>query len=240
MMKNHTPAEPASRRQRHKPESDPTASIRPPDTHNFSETDWNFIHAARVPPTIALGEFGGLWRVERVDCSRPELAMLAGFPNYTLLTHWTEKTLHKDRGEVVMEDALRELSRHLPIWREASGRVLVTGLGMGCVVRALLTKPAVARIDVVERDRHILGHFGPEFAPNPRVRLHHADAFKFRIGGVWDFAAHDIWHPTKPVPVLHAKLIAKYYDNCRKQTAWGMPDEFHQKIGGYFVVNPNI
>jgi hypothetical protein len=61
--------------------------------------------------------------------------------------------LEQDDGrvyEVVMEDSPRELRRHLPIWMHAHGRVLVTGLGLGCVVRGLLASPHVEYIDVAK------------------------------------------------------------------------------------------
>ena len=140
-----------------------------------------------------------------------------------------------------MEDSQAELRRHLPIWREGRGRILITGLGLGCVVRALLTKSEVEHIDVIEKDPEIAARVGFEYHREPRVALHLGDAFTFDAGGrIWDYAAHDIWDEKESVPLLHTKLIEKYLPSCRQQTAWGMPAIFWEKIGSQFVSNLNI
>ena len=54
-------------------------------------------------------------------------------------------------------------SRHLPIWLSARGRVLVTGLGLGCVVRGLLASTCVTHVDCIEIDRYICLVVGEEF-----------------------------------------------------------------------------
>lgn len=97
-------------------------------------------------------------------------------------------------GYTVMDDSDVELARHLEAVNHAKGRVLKTGLGMGCFVRMCLTKPEVEHIAVVELDENIIKHFGAEFVGNDRVTIHHADAFEFPLShGPWDFAWHDIY-----------------------------------------------
>ncbi len=124
-----------------------------------------------------------------------------------------------------MEDSPVELSRHLPIILRARGRVLVSGLGLGCVVRGLLAKPEVDHIDVIEIDPSIVALCGAEFASNPRVTLHLADARTWPIpdGARWDYAWHDVWSETESLAVVHAGLIARYDSFCDYQGAWMMP-----------------
>lgn len=210
-----------------------------PDPASLSETDRDYVRAARLPLSVQTGEFGP-WKLERIYCRSAAETQLVGFDNFALLSCQTMRTMHQARGAIVMDDGVRELSRHLPIWRAAAGRVLVTGLGLGCVVRALLTKPEVTHVDVIEIDPLIIERIGPEFETDPRVTLRQANALTVSLHGVWDYAAHDLWHETKSVPLMHANLIFKHYDNIRYQTAWGMPKEWHDKIGGDFVSNPNI
>lgn len=192
-----------------------------------------FLEAARVPETVPLGRFG-LWTIERVESKDGrELAQRGadglwewvGWPSMTLLYRATEATLHQEHGEVVMEDSRRELRRHLPIWLAARGRVLVSGLGLGCVVRGLLASPAVEHIDVVEIDADILRALGPEFASSPRVALHHADALTWEppAGARWDCAWHDIWCEGSGLQLLHAELLVRYADRVRRQGAWMFP-----------------
>src|SRR5690349_23120864 len=128
-------------------------------------------------------------------------------------------------GYTVMDDSDTELSRHLEAVNHAHGRVLKTGLGMGCFVRMCLTKPDVEHIDVVEINENVIQHFGAEFADNPRVTIHQADAFEFPLAkGPWDFAWHDIYcDGNDGLQVLHVKLIKRYKDAATTQGAWGLP-----------------
>lgn len=87
------------------------------------------------------------WTLHKYGYARyPSLA-----PITTGLYHWTDATLHQDGGECVMSDDPRELRKHLPALRVASGRVLVSGLGLGCVVRGLLACSAVTLVGAARR-----------------------------------------------------------------------------------------
>jgi hypothetical protein len=192
-------------------------------------TPLDYLSAARVPDSVRSEVFGP-WRILRRSMEEfpsPVMNRLglreAGEPaRYTLLLRHTMASLHQSFGDVVMEDSRRELRRHLPIWLNARGSVLVTGLGLGCVVRGLLAKPDITSIDVVELDRRIIERVGPEFESNPRVRLHLGDAFDFPLERQWDFAWHDIWtEDAGALTKLHVQLMARFRNNAKQQGAWG-------------------
>lgn len=128
-------------------------------------------------------------------------------------------------GYTIMDDSDRELRRHIAAVLAASGRVLKTGLGFGCFVRMCLLKPNVEHIDVIEIDREIIDHFGKEFEGNPRVTIHHADAFDFPLDGrQWNLAWHDIYcEGNDGLQTLHAGLMKRYRDHCDQQGAWNLP-----------------
>lgn len=188
-------------------------------------TPRDYLAAARVPASLAPQSFG-LWEITR---RRPRTAFEACYigdaPSYTVLTRWTDATLHLAQGEVVMEDSLTELARHLPIFLAAQGRVLVTGLGLGCVVRGLLASPKVAHVDVVEIDHDILRVVGAEFDGHPRVSLHEGCALTWNFGDRrWNYAWHDLWTDGNPhLQCLHAKLFVRYRDRVDRQGAWAFP-----------------
>lgn len=104
---------------------------------------------------------------------------------YTRLTH---------RGCLVMSDTPDEMRDHLPIVRAACGHVLINGLGLGMVLGAVLAKPEVEAVAVVEIDPDVVELVAPHYA-SPRVTIHQADALTWRppagvrFGAVW----HDIW-----------------------------------------------
>lgn len=190
-------------------------------------TPRDYMEAARVPPSLKSQEFG-LWKISRRmpdDILEKSGLFVVGWSEYTLLSRVTEETLHQPIGEIVMEDSQRELKRHMPIWLEARGRVLVTGLGLGCVVRGLLASPRVEHVDVVEKDAGILRVVGAEFEGNPRVTLHHEDALEFWRPGEWDYAWHDLWTPGQggDLQILHFRLVDRFRDRCPQQGAWMFP-----------------
>ena len=170
----------------------------------------DYLEAARVPASVAPQTFG-LWTIVRRDTSHPDLEARVGWPSRTELYRVSGRTLHLiGPGELVMEDSRRELSKHLPIWMVARGRVLVTGLGLGCVVRGLLSNPDVDHIDVVEIDPQILRIVGREFVGNARVSLHLGDALTldFPAGSRWDYGWHDLWcDGGQHLQCLHLKLF---------------------------------
>ena len=212
---------------------------------------WDYIEAARVPKTLRPQTFG-LWTIERVKVGPrmefvhpTELSMtraMVGFDDYTLLRHFVAKSMYLETpGEIVMEDSARELKKHLPIWVRARGRVLVTGLGLGCVVRGLLANPDVDRVEVVEIDRGIARVVGAEFAGNPKVGLTLGDALEIDLPGRFDFAWHDLWTETGSFALhkMHNELLVKYRDRCGPQGAWAFPrflSRLYRQTFGYALL----
>lgn len=189
----------------------------------------DFVEAARVPLTLEPQEFG-LWSIERRWMQSPLERMFVGWPSQTVLRRMTEATMHLG-GEIVMEDSIVELSKHLPIWLAARGRVLITGLGLGCVVRGLLANPLVEHIDVVEIDAGIMRVVGTEFAANDRVTLHLGDALEWdQPGATWDYAWHDLHDDNGRLQVMHADLIKRFHRRLRRQGAWAFPRIIGRRI----------
>lgn len=202
----------------------------------------SILNAARVPETLEPQSFGdwSIWRKKLPEEHRFE----HGWPHYTLLMKrvkvdpsWENMHLLDDdetKMDVVMEDSPKELRKHLPIWVIAHGHILKTGLGLGCVVRGLLTKPEVTKISVIEIDEDIIRIVGKEFEDDPRVVIHHGDALTFdvdKIGRI-DFAWHDIWVPENiGLQDCHARLLIKYNTGVTMQGAWSFPRMYKRLYG---------
>ncbi len=196
----------------------------------------DLITAARVPKAIQ-PQCHGLWVIHRAHTDRQAIPGYAWkrvlFEDFTILGRFSEATLHKPWGDIVMEDSYAELEKHAPIWERAAGRVLITGLGLGCVVRGLLASTKIKHIDVLEIDPWIVEIIGAEFSGNPRVTIHTGDALKFQINGrKWDFAWHDIYTEEGnglPLAMLHTELILKFEKSIKKQGAWNYPEEISRQ-----------
>jgi len=166
----------------------------------------------------------GLWSVRRMPALDGENR---GRP-ITVLRCMTEATM-QHMGDVVMEDSARELARHMPVVLFASGRVLVTGLGLGCVVRGLLATGHVEHVDVVEKSAEVVKLVWPSFGAEEalgRVTLHEGDAatIEWPEDKRWDYAWHDLWVPegNSALQVLHTKLFVRYRGMTLFQGCWGM------------------
>jgi hypothetical protein len=198
-------------------------------------TPQDYFVAARVPLSLKPQVFG-LWTIHRVFAQNELHRRMIGSQHQTLLYRVSLGTMLEEFGDLVMEDSESELRKHLPIWLAARGRVLVTGLGLGCVVRGLLASPSVTHVDVVEIDRQLLRVVGHEFLGNSRVRLHEGDALTFSTGSErWDYIWHDLWHEEGNVVLqeMHAQLLCRFQKRCQRQGAWAFPRILKRLIPEY-------
>ncbi len=148
--------------------------------------------------TIPEGSSGD-WRVEHFSISEKEASLHAircslhpGMASrsvepgtYTKLTR---------SGRIIMSDTPAELSDHWNPVHEATGHVLINGLGLGLVVQNILQKPEVTDITVIEISPDVV-NIVSQYIQDSRLTIIIADAFSWRppknkrYQVVW----HDIW-----------------------------------------------
>ncbi len=180
---------------------------------------------------IPAGE-SGLWFIQKIDLPKGKLSIHEGEyidtppGQYTFLRRITDSTLYNyPPGDVVMEDTPHELKTHLGFVMRAHGTVLITGLGLGCVIRGLLSNPNVEHITCIENSEDVLKLVAPHMPVN-RLTIIEADALRWTKQNCQKFtcAWHDLWtdrdNDEPHLDVWHAKLFA----NCRRavehQGAW--------------------
>jgi hypothetical protein len=136
-----------------------------------------------------------------------------------------EYTALKHRGETVMSDVPDEMRDLLEVVRRAKGKVLVNGLGLGVVLKALLEKDEVEEVTVIEKELAVIELVGRHFRDKygDSVKIIHADAFEYKppIGVHYDVVWHDIWNDicAKNLTEIH-KLHRKYGRRCDWQGSW--------------------
>lgn len=111
---------------------------------------------------------------------------------------------------------------------------LVNGLGLGCVIGALLDHPETPYVDVVEVSDRVLDTVGAWFVSEygSRVRLHHDDALTIRwpVGSAWGVVWHDIWpHLSEDNLTDMARLHRMYGRRARWQGSWGRESILRQR-----------
>lgn len=184
--------------------------------------------------------WSGLWFVRKFNLHLNTPTERYGQPvivpagTYTMLFRMTDSTIHcEPPGEAVMEDTPYELHTHIQFMMQAHGDVLVTGLGLGCVVRGLLANPAVHHITCIEKSSDVLKLVQPHM-PQGRLTIVHADALEWtkKNKQPFDCAWHDLWtnrdEGEPHLDIWHMRLLL----NCRsfvcKQGAWAFNRDFRR------------
>lgn len=103
-------------------------------------------------------------------------------------TYW--KLLH--RREVVMSNTPAEIRDHIGFIFRAKGNVLIAGLGLGMVLKALLEKDDVTHITIVEKSEDVIKLVSP-FYKDERVTIVHEDIFNYKPREIFDYGWFDIW-----------------------------------------------
>jgi hypothetical protein len=143
-----------------------------------------------IIPKVSVPEgSSGRWSVRHVDVEDSIIAWLRERHfepgRYTQLFHG---------GRLVMSDTPAERYDHLPFVRAATGDVLISGLGLGMCLGAVLKKPEVTSVTIIEIDPDVIALVAPSYQDN-RISIVQADARSWsppkgrKYGAVW----HDIW-----------------------------------------------
>ena len=176
--------------------------------------------------------WSGLWYITKTSLTESTPNVRHGKPVvlppgcYTFLYRLTDATLYSDPpGEVVMEDTPFELRTHLGFVMRARGRVLVTGLGLGCVIRGLLANPNVQHVTCIENSPDVIKLVGSHM-PKERLTIIEADALEWTANNQeqFDCAWHDLWTDRGAgEPHLdhwHATLFMNCRNRVNHQGAW--------------------
>lgn len=169
----------------------------------------------------------GLWSVERFEVTKEDAAFQAIRSLFNggrgVLQPGRYTRLRHAKLGVVMSDTPDEMRDHREPVVRASGHVLINGLGLGMVLGAVLRRPEVDRVTVVEIDPDVISLVGPHYQSNRRVEIVQADAFAWqppkgvRYGVAW----HDVWHTicADHLPAM-TKLKRKYGRRADWQGCW--------------------
>lgn len=157
----------------------------------------------RTPVDIPEGERGE-YKIRHVHWPAGQVARLvsnrtalfSGAPEITSVkfagpTRWHELT---QGGGVWTTDYPIERYQQEKLIQNFSGRVLVTGLGVGMIARLLSLKPKVTNVVIVERSQEVIDLVAP-YICDAKVSVVKMDAFDYleTTDDKFDYAFHDIW-----------------------------------------------
>lgn len=166
----------------------------------------------------------GNWRVESFEVTEDNQRLFNMRIKHSLQYVWpgTYKRLMYG-STVVMSNTSFEIRTHQPILSRASGDVLIHGLGLGMVVKAVLAKPEVKTVTVIERSEDVIRLVAPTYANDLRFTIICADAltWRARAGVRFNTVWHDIW-PNVCADNLEdmARLHRRWGGRCEWQGSW--------------------
>jgi hypothetical protein len=167
----------------------------------------------------------GDWSVETFTVSEEE----AKFENMRAMFSFstreiepgTYKRLKRNRT-IVMSNTPMEIDDFQRFVSFAHGNILINGLGLGVVLKALLNKREVKSVTVIEKSEDVIKLVAPYFK-DKRVKIVHADAFTYKSpkNQHYDYVWHDIWDNICSDNLLEMKkLHRKYGKRTEHQYSW--------------------
>ncbi len=164
----------------------------------------------------------GEWEINTFEVGKRELSqMISLFKTGRGVPNGIYKRLMRGK-EVIMSNTPDEIRDFSHFVYSAKGNILINGLGLGCVIKALLEKPEVTKITVIEKSNDVINLVAPYFKDN-RLKIINADAFDYKPakGDKFNFVWHDIWDYicADNLPEM-ATLHRKYARKTEWQDSW--------------------
>lgn len=173
--------------------------------------------------TVPEGEIGN-WRVSRFEISK-DASVMSMFSYGSRAPYPGKYTMIQKNGHTVMSDTPAEMRDHYEPVKNATGHILINGLGIGMVLFNCMMKPEVEKATVVELSEDVISLVGPHYQAmyGNRLEIVNSDAMTWkppkgeRYGMVW----HDIWPDICADNYEQMKTLhRKYGRRCDWQGSW--------------------
>jgi hypothetical protein len=126
-----------------------------------------------------------------------------------------------ERGFEWMDDSPAEMKGHDFAVEAASGKVLIGGLGLGCIVKRLQEKPEVTEIVVVEIDQDVIDLVW-EHLDVLKASIVNADLADYlETVNDFDYIYMDVWPEKGHESIAHWRALAEQKLPSDKVLCWG-------------------
>lgn len=134
------------------------------------------------------------------------------------------------RGSAIMSDTEMEKRTNSAFVRNAHGKVLIGGLGIGLILLAVQDKDEVKNITVIEKSREVIDLVANQLPLNDKVEIVNADVFEYSptekyntiYMDIWDYINQDVYREQmRPLISRYRKyLVPKPEDENRYIDCW--------------------
>ena len=194
--------------------------------------DWQGIRNVFVPmhTIVTEGKKGTAWVKHFAAESVGSVQRLRSMMNGQLAPSKGEKyvalyTMNKHYTEILeMSDTPEERKTNMLFVKKAKGRVLIGGLGVGMVLEAILRKPEVTHVTVVEANFDVMELVGPHVGKGHKRKLTivPGDIFTWNPpeGAKYDTVYFDIWPHISSDNLEEMERLHKKFMPFRKSRGW--------------------
>lgn len=135
--------------------------------------------------------------------------------NYTVL-------LKNGLSMPIMQDSEAEYNEHQWLWDNATGDVLIGGLGIGLVNQVLISNPNITSITIIEKYQDVINLVWDNCAKDERFTLIHADINTWEIpaDSHWDIGWFDTWISEGDFQEYKNVMIEKYSPYTTNINGW--------------------
>jgi hypothetical protein len=174
----------------------------------------------------------GIWTIARFSVSEKDAefdAMRGMFSGGGMGRHTpvgTYTSLHRG-GTIVMSDTPDEIRDHRRFMRNATGNVLIAGLGLGMVLQGVARKPDVTHVTVVEKSIDVVNlveaHYkAKDYGHKVEIVCHDIFDYKPSRGQTFDHGWIDIWDNlcTDNLDEM-TKLSRRFIRSIKNKGYWG-------------------
>lgn len=122
------------------------------------------------------------------------------------------------RGQtIVMSDTPDEIRDHLWFIGQATGHVLINGLGLGMCALAAANKDEVLSVTVIEASEDVIKLVASQIS-HPKITVIHADAYEWTPpkGMIYDAVWNDIWgRPLHRQPRANEQVASQVWSSLK-------------------------
>jgi spermidine synthase len=124
-----------------------------------------------------------------------------------------------------MSDTLMEKSSNVGVINNASGHVLIAGLGIGLILPAILAKKEVLSVTVIEKYKEVIDLVEPHLHSLPggeKLHVIESDIFTWKPakGKKFDTIYFDIWPNVCTDNLREMATLHRKYARCKTSDGW--------------------
>ena len=146
------------------------------------------------------------------------------WPLYLSKNNEATVLLKKGYSMPLMQDSEAEYNDHQWLWDNATGDVLIGGLGVGLVNKVLIDNSNITSVTIIEKYQDVIDLVWDNCAKDERFNLIHADINTWEIpaDSHWDIGFFDTWISNDVWSLDEYKndMIEKYSPHLTKINGW--------------------